>query len=134
MIGLLSVIFFFARSLGHLVLAMICLSFSLWCFHLFSVSYELIGRDFPFAGGPLLTVCLFTLPLSLPPPPPSSFFLSPPPLLLPLSSPSPPSFCPLPGCVMALQFRYQRAKLYRDVAMGHSHRMTISQGKKLVLL
>lgn len=28
---------------------------------------------------------------------------------------------------MALQFRYQRAKLYREVAMGTKHHMAISQ-------
>ena len=32
------------------------------------------------------------------------------------------------GCVMALQFRYQKSKLYRQVAMGQSHQMTVSQG------
>jgi len=30
--------------------------------------------------------------------------------------------------VMGLQFRYQRAKLYRQVAMGEKHHMTVSQG------
>ena len=31
--------------------------------------------------------------------------------------------------VMGLQFRYQRAKLYREVAMGEKHHMTVSQGE-----
>ena len=30
---------------------------------------------------------------------------------------------------MGLQFRYQRAKLYREVAMGEKHHMTVSQGE-----
>ena len=29
---------------------------------------------------------------------------------------------------MGLQFRYQKAKLYRQVAMGEKHHMSISQG------
>lgn len=32
------------------------------------------------------------------------------------------------GFVMLLQFRYQRAKLYRQVAMGKSHPLSVSQG------
>ena len=36
------------------------------------------------------------------------------------------------GLVMALQFRYQRAKLYREVAMGEKHHMTVSQGGQQV--
>ena len=38
-------------------------------------------------------------------------------------------YCYHVGCVMTLQFRYQRAKLYRQVAMGQSHTMSISQGE-----
>lgn len=33
------------------------------------------------------------------------------------------------GCVMTLQFFYQRAKLYRQVAMGQTHHMVVTQGK-----
>lgn len=33
------------------------------------------------------------------------------------------------GFVMMLQFRYQRAKLYRQVAMGKKHHMSVSQGE-----
>ncbi len=37
------------------------------------------------------------------------------------------------GIVMGLQFRYQRAKLYRQVSMGEKHPMSISQGQWRVL-
>lgn len=33
-----------------------------------------------------------------------------------------------PGFVMALQFRYQRAKMYRKVALGLKHHMSVSHG------
>ena len=32
------------------------------------------------------------------------------------------------GFVMALQFRYQRAKFYKTIAMGRRHHMSVSQG------
>ena len=32
------------------------------------------------------------------------------------------------GFVMMLQFRYQRAKLYRHIAMGKKHHLSVSQG------
>lgn len=35
------------------------------------------------------------------------------------------------GFVMMLQFRYQRAKLYRQIAMGKKHHLSVSQGIKL---
>ena len=33
------------------------------------------------------------------------------------------------GFVMALQFRYQRAKMYRKVALGLKHHMSVSHGE-----
>ena len=36
--------------------------------------------------------------------------------------------CPSVGFVMALQFRYQRAKMYRKVALGLKHHMSVSHG------
>ncbi len=34
--------------------------------------------------------------------------------------------------VMLLQFRYQRAKLYRQVAMGKKHHLSVSQGRQCI--
>ena len=36
--------------------------------------------------------------------------------------------CVCTGFVMALQFRYQRAKMYRKVALGLKHHMSVSHG------
>lgn len=36
--------------------------------------------------------------------------------------------------VMLIQFRYQRAKLYRQVAMGEKHHLTVSQGERTINL
>ena len=38
--------------------------------------------------------------------------------------------CVCTGLVMALQFRYQRAKMYRKVALGLKHHMSVSHGMK----
>jgi len=38
------------------------------------------------------------------------------------------------GFVMLLQFRYQRAKLYRQVAMGKKHHLSVSQGTSTLTL
>lgn len=42
------------------------------------------------------------------------------------------SFCL--SCVMTLQFRYQRAKLYRQVAMGKTHHMSVSQESSISMV
>ena len=39
--------------------------------------------------------------------------------------------CVCVGFVMALQFRYQRAKMYRKVALGLKHHMSVSHGKDI---
>ena len=35
----------------------------------------------------------------------------------------------LSGLVMGLQFRHQQTKLYREVAMGEKHLLSITRGK-----
>ena len=39
---------------------------------------------------------------------------------------------PTLGLVMGLQFRHQRSKLYRQVAMGEKHLLSITQGKCII--
>ena len=38
------------------------------------------------------------------------------------------------GLVMGLQFRHQRSKLYREVAMGEKHLLSITQGMNKVIV